>query len=875
MTFAESRRYLFTLYASSKRQADHQAGRFGVGFWSIMRFQPSRIIIRSCTADDSGWEVQLDGELEQVSHRQVELPPGTEIVLERPIRTKTVEKLSEQVLTAARSDGRFLTCRDDPARQLKIIVNGKRADSPFSLAAPSVSFRHRGLRGVVGLGRQQQVELFVHGLRVRTAASLDDLLSEEPASQRRKTTLPELPQGLVPQVLLDSDQLEVLLARSDAREDRRLRRYVAIARNELARLVRRQLDRSAPVSLPRRLMESMQRLWYQRWVRVTSGITAALLLLFCLVLSVVRLLPQHFPDLPGVRESAARDSTVPAEPPETRPYRDPAISYHGPAVDAISATSRMIDLRYQPVDRELLLAGIIVDRMAENGLPLSLLDSRDADQLKPYQGAPCERDCIVIDLGAASDAGLLRLPVPSGFAVDPGWVRLSTGGPPPLLATAAGEPVLRFSTRYSGRILYQVGPAGPQQPPSYPAQSWPALPSALALRASELRELPLAERVIAALAIVRSLVVYDRSAAVVRRHRDARLAGDGIIPRTLAIGAGDCDVQNSLLVAVLRRAGVPARLAVGFLGRDGTVAPGQHAWVELLDERGHWRVADASVSPEGGEPVTRPRPLSPPAGTSSDIRHPGPPQRHRWSAAGAAVLWMAAIVALAGAAATARQLRARRTLHLQRRTDMAALLDGALRRPEAYQQVGSLFTRPVVPLLGGRAMSLRQARRRATQGRLLRSHGTSRLARRAAGKGAMIIDTGTREGAVVAELLGAADVDLWDQLLANRRPAPFLGTVNKALRQAGERWQVCVASGALEPLTTIDMPALGRNLRLVVLAAETALCDAAATCFDRHPWQAVLLVLDAAAQHLDLPARQRSRVLAEPAARAVAELAKR
>src|SRR5581483_499727 len=38
MTFEHARRYLFSLYASSKEGDREAAGRFGVGFWSVLRF---------------------------------------------------------------------------------------------------------------------------------------------------------------------------------------------------------------------------------------------------------------------------------------------------------------------------------------------------------------------------------------------------------------------------------------------------------------------------------------------------------------------------------------------------------------------------------------------------------------------------------------------------------------------------------------------------------------------------------------------------------------------------------------------------------------------------------------------------------------------
>ncbi|MGB1276905.1 MAG: sacsin N-terminal ATP-binding-like domain-containing protein, partial [Nannocystaceae bacterium] len=47
MDLGHARRYLFSLYASSKETRSDQVGKFGVGFWSILRFEPTRIVIGS------------------------------------------------------------------------------------------------------------------------------------------------------------------------------------------------------------------------------------------------------------------------------------------------------------------------------------------------------------------------------------------------------------------------------------------------------------------------------------------------------------------------------------------------------------------------------------------------------------------------------------------------------------------------------------------------------------------------------------------------------------------------------------------------------------------------------------------------------------
>ena len=61
LTFAEAERDLFTLYASRKTPAD--AGRFGVGFWSVLLWGPTRLVVRSWPRAGDPWEAEWDGAL--------------------------------------------------------------------------------------------------------------------------------------------------------------------------------------------------------------------------------------------------------------------------------------------------------------------------------------------------------------------------------------------------------------------------------------------------------------------------------------------------------------------------------------------------------------------------------------------------------------------------------------------------------------------------------------------------------------------------------------------------------------------------------------------------------------------------------------------
>jgi hypothetical protein len=822
MTFDHARRYLFTLYASSKRDQAGAAGRFGIGFWSVLRFAPTVITVRSRTSDGEGWEVSLDGDLEHATVSRCVMLPGTEVALER---AGIAADLETEVLGAVRGDGRFLRCRDAPEQPLDVTVNGRPATAEFGLPPPSLSFRRPGLRGAVALAGEPKVEVFAHGLRVRSASFLDELLL---ADRRPPPPTAELPDGLVPQVVLDGDQLQVLMARGDTREDRAVRRMVTTARGELARLVRDELDRWAPKGRLARLIERLGEGWRMRSVR--WSLVAALV--GGLLGSAAGLVLQDW-GLFGV----ARGPTTQSVAESMRPAVPPTTGRAGPSP-------------YRDLDGSTGLAEPVA--------------------LEPYRGSPCVDDCLEVMLEVAAPSGVLRLPVATGHLIDPATVRLD-GERPRILATPTGEPALWFVEEQRGRVRYVSGPA--PEPEIPPGGSWPPLPDEIAERADLLLALPVSGRVDAATDLVRSRIAYDRSSAVAKLHLAELRRGTPLFDRALAIGAGDCDVQNALLAAVLDRSAVPARLAVGYVGFAGRVRPGQHAWVEYLDG-GRWRVADASVGGPGTAPADASSiPRSPPTaaapgrGVASGRSAKTVPLR--------AVAPLAAALALAGLIAVLIARRGRRlarAVHSEGDTDLARLLRGALLRPEAYRDIGSLYSRRVVPLVSGGGASLRRGWRLARSGRLYRSDHCSELAIRAASRGVTVIDSGRDEGRVVADLLGARDLDAWDGVLERSRSHPVTGRLEEALRRLGERWRVRVVSGAPEPVAVFEGEPLGfeRASRLVAVDAESRLWEVVEGARDRIDWAALLLG-EGAARVADMEAARRRRLLEDLARRAVME----
>ncbi len=873
MTFEHARRYLFTLYASSKRHDKRAAGRFGIGFWSVLRFEPEAISVRSRPANGHGWEVILDGSLNTASVAACVMLPGTEIVIERAAGDRTVEA---EVVRVIRGDARFLRLRDDPQRRLEVTVNGRPVTAEFGLPPPSLEFRRPGVRGAVALADEPGVEVFAHGLRVRRAAFLDELLTGDDVDRRPSA---ELPEGLVPNVLLDSDRLRVLMARGEAREDRVLRRLVGRARRELARLVRIELDRRTPLNRLERIAESIAAAGRVQWVRWIGGAVMAGGVVGGLVGLGFRGTGWSVPgfwrgeERPAVVVSPSVRSS--ADPVRQYPYSDLAASYGGPTVDVLDHQGA-VDLSYRPESAFPLFTAIRLTGLEVEGLPQKGLQDHE---LVAYRGSPCIGGCLEVEVGIAAPRGVLRLPVVTGHRIDPTSVRLD-GEPIEVRATPAGEPAVFFKREIRGRLRYRSAPSRDME--ALPVGRWPRLPDLVARRADRMLALPVAQRVAEAEESVRSWIAYDRSPVVASRHDDAAAAGMPVFERSLAIGAGDCDVQNALLAAILDRAGVPSRLVVGFVGLGGRAKPGLHAWVEYLED-GVWHVADASAGSRPIVPLAEPSTAAPaivsmPSASAQAAADVAPGVLRPGSGrvpveAGIVALAVALVVLILGGILASREGRwSRRVIASDEGADLARLLRGALLRPQAYANVGALYARPLVPTVGGRALSLRRAQRFALSRGLYQGNRRSRVARDAADRGVAVIDAGSAEGRVVADLLGARDLDSWEGLLDRSRSTPLTRRLEAAAARRGERWSVSVARDAPAAVAVHEGEPLGltRLTRVVVFAEEGRLWQAAETLDSRSGWAALMLA-SSVVDELEIAPPVRTLVLGDLARQALRE----
>jgi hypothetical protein len=919
MSYEHARRYLFSLYASSKEDRANQVGRFGVGFWSILRFEPARIVIRSRPRPqpgkplEPGWQVVLDGALQQAERSTIEMEPGTEVLLERAAGDGSDGR---RVWEAAHQNARYLCLRDEPDVPLPVLIDGRPINAEFTLPAPSAVFRRGRVRGVVGLGSAPRVELFSRGLRVRSAACLDDLLTSSGHTGHSRVRFPELPGGLAPQALLESEGLDLLLSRSDARDTRTLRRLVKLGQSELRALVERQLARIRPPGIGERIAGLLRRFvgestWWRAMLGAATGAVLAALL-------AQLLWPTSEPELAEVVGigNGAGSADAPRRASKRRAYSDLAGRYDGPQVSELDAAgAEPLALHYTPADARPYFAALTIRDIAGSA------GASAKPTATQYPSLPCESDCLAIELPILDGPGSLPLLMPTGHRLDVDSLDFvdADGAEPEVVVDDAGQPVVLLERRYEGTLRYVSGP-GPAL--AHVQRDQTVLSGGLRRDARKLRSLARSKRVDAAIDLVRDRVRYSTSRAVAEQHDQAKREGKEFVERALAIGAGDCDVQNGLLVAVLHEADIEARLAVGWVGDRGGVSPWLHAWVEWLDSDGHWAVADATGRElEAGQTVAG-LPSSPPevaVGTLSDAARGGPSEPipveaptpvepsvpvgepeitpapasesserdESWIPASMLAWldrpwlpWAAMASGLFGLALLGVSLNQRtaRSIRLDEGGDLSTLLQGALAQPGAFRHLPSLFHRRLIPIRGGGAISLQRARALASQGRLYVGREQTELSRTARSSGITVLDGDSPEGRTVAASLAATDLDRWGHRMARGQDTPLLQALAQHLREHGERWRIAAVRGLGDPVATLDLRPRGASRRLgdrlvLIDAGDPFLLETERLRASR-PHTAAFTLLDHLLDHLDIGAQRRAAMLAPLAERALQEAAR-
>lgn len=911
MTFDHAKRYLFALYASSKETSKTQVGRFGVGFWSILRFEPQQITVRSQPKHGEAWELTFDGTLEQALHARPSMDVGTEVILER---ASDDGHLHRRIYDAAWQNARFLFTRDDPQKPLLVTINGKAINAPFTLPAPSASFHRGNVRGVVGLGSTAQVELFSRGLRVRSAASLDDFLSTTGRhTSHSRVRFLELPGRMAPQALLESQGLELMLSRSDARENPSLRRLVDLAKRELERLIHRQIELTHPLPWWRNWASSLaisfrnSVVWRILLAAVMGGMFAFLIAWLIWGERIWNKQEQPFP------------LTIPVTTPTAENfYQDLTQFYQGPQVDVLDAKGRPVTLRYTPADQRLYFTALVIEYFEHDGEPRIV--SPNSNQRSLYLSTPCRRSaqCVDVELSLHSNRGFFRIPVPVGHRLDVASTKLN-GQSIAVYTSAYEEPLLYFPHEITATLQYKTSPALPPNPP--PSQFFVhQLPPELEQLTTQLRKQPVNERIASLLHFVKTRVAYRTDDEIAALYNQARNDGLSFVERTLHIGAGDCDVQNGLLAILLQSAHVPTRLAIGYVGDQGQPNPRLHAWVEVREDGTSWTKVDASTAPQPYvdidpteeasqppshplDPVTHPALVSQPALTpqmdTSETENTSTPSSENvnsyqqpsiasesfeqsGSLSFSPRAWFLLLTTFAVGftcfiAVVLLRRRTKRSFALQQSEDLSQLLQSALQKPEIFQAMPILFKRPLVPLANSSAISLDRARSLASSAHLFRTRKKSRLARDAIAGGAFVLDESNAEARIVAETLGAIDLDDWEQILSDGTTHPLLEAVQQRFIKLARNVLIRLSSQRFSTLKHLDCRPLKlsdpryRNKQIFLLSVHHPMWVRAFEHKKDRPYFAIFSLMDFILPYLDISPHRRAGLLAKSAEQAIRE----
>jgi hypothetical protein len=573
--------------------------------------------------------------------------------------------------------------------------------------------------------------------------------------------------------------------------------------------------------------------------------------------TVVAVLAARFAPAPTGRGERG-DAGPPAAGPAVReaPYRDRSSDYRGPALDTVSGRDPPPHIRYRPATERPALAAFRIVGMDGAGRPL-----RPTGTVRP--AGPVDRlpgTAIEVEVGAARRDALTRLPVPTGHVVELASVTVD-GRPVELEYTPADEPVIRSPGSASSVLRYRTVPA---RMPARASPSWPALPVALAERIAGLDSGSPEERVLAVVQVVESLLATRLDAATYDALRLARVRGDPLLASALRAGGGDCDVVNTALASALTSVGVPARLAVGWVGADGRPMPGNHAWVEADLGGGRWVVADASTAV--------------PAAAAAEIAHSDPAPsfgdpgagRHasaggwRWLVPGAAVAIAACLLALV------LGRRFRRTLTPGVDPDPGPLVESLLRGGAAWLAIGWARRRPLVAEIGGRRRSLDELERAAARGRLFAAGGGGPHAERVQSAGGVVLDGRTRAGRAAMLALGGVDLDRWRRATASAERGALARAVEAGLQSSGIDVEILEASDLAAEVEALVLPGVRRAT--VAVGAQAGGWTAARRRLRERPAEAVLRGADLVCQSLPHDPRHLRRALAALARSAVLEV---
>jgi hypothetical protein len=540
--------FLLKLYASDK--GEHQLGMFGVGFWSILLFEPEAFFVDTSRGEEHHLLQYKQGRDRPQLRRLEPAAQGTTIILHRPAprgdewSAILIERLVYYCAHVMTLQGE----NPDAPQGLRLSFNGVPCNRAMAVQGTWVeSLRQRHAFGLVGFGEQPLVRLYKGGILLREAKSLAELWPSRPGAVPKLT-------GLHPQIVVNCPGLNVLLDRRTIAEDAALAELMLSCEQALLSLSRRMLDAVAPLDLANASA---------RLMRKDGRALLLAVLLFALLAASAFLF--------------ARRGREAYETPSLTRVLD---AYKGPRLDDPHLPPTPLAIRSEGPSRLQLVLG-----MAEHFDPARGWLPMPGRSSGPYPAIERPADGALAFQVSNSPLPLL-LPTPLLGSLLADSVTLNGRPYGELRLSERGDPLLFGSGPITGTLHYQfvlgkttlTGPRlSTPAPVSWPAELLPWLRGSENLMPAQWP-----------LWFIRQLRGRFRSA-----DQAMELSAADWLSAVFAQDQADCDIMNGLLTLLLNAKGLDARLALGMVLEDGRPRGHLHAWTVYREHR-RWFWQDAS-----------------------------------------------------------------------------------------------------------------------------------------------------------------------------------------------------------------------------------------------------------------------------------------
>jgi hypothetical protein len=570
MSLDELEHFFLRLYASSKEERGGSIGFFGVGFWSVLLFDP--VMIRVTTSrGTTARTFEIDCKKRSLNMVAPEsIGRGTRIELMRQetprpaddLKTIVREKLiyyAAHVRPFPGKDRLILECDGE------VLNRGFPRPSHFAKF-----FKNKKFDGVAGFDDNPSVRIYKGGILVRDLTTLEEVIP------KRESSVPYAGWGFHPVVALNIDHLQILMDRQRIFEDRELFDAVNYCEHVLLKAHGKLVRRHFPMDI-RNLLLKTGHVAKKFWGRL--GLTiAAMATVFFLSFGKGFIAERNFAgqvptysdaDNPEVRHISKVDRILP--------------NWQGPIIDGGETREIGWDFSYQGPDFILFRIGTLDGYHEINGLVHHAQVSEGGYPRFSDNGS----EKIPVEMGVSASDNFINLPIPPDYVVLADSVRLDEQLIP-LSINTLGDPIVQVPR--SGRLIYELQKQkAPRLTTSF---SKPDIAWREPYRSAILSSLntPSSEAVRQLSRLVRNNLSYKRDPYLAEQFRQDRIPW---VEKVLRAGGGDCDILNGLLVMMARSAGIDATLSIGLIGENGGAKSTLHAWMRY-DDQG-WRTVDVTA----------------------------------------------------------------------------------------------------------------------------------------------------------------------------------------------------------------------------------------------------------------------------------------